>query len=125
MERTVEMRHHTWILLLAMMTLTAGMAEAPPAPDAPAIAEPSTLPMRLDAALDDERHAFAFYRAVMAKHGERRPFSNIIRAEQRHESALLRQYQRLGLTPPANRWTAHAFDVPATFAAACDASVVA
>jgi hypothetical protein len=54
----------------------------------------------LDRAIDDERHAIAFYTAVMAKHGERRPFSNIINAERRHEAALLEQYERLGLDVP-------------------------
>ena len=30
----------------------------------------------LDRAIGDERHAIAFYTAVMAKHGGRRPFPN-------------------------------------------------
>jgi rubrerythrin len=79
----------------------------------------------LDRAIDDERHAIAFYTAVMAKHGERRPFSNIINAERRHEAALLEQYERLGLDVPANRWADHAFEVHDSFAELCDASAVA
>lgn len=79
----------------------------------------------LDEALDDERKAIAFYARVMAVHGERRPFANIINAERRHEAALLAQYQRLGLEPPADRWSGHTLEVPATIEEACDASVVA
>ena len=87
--------------------------------------KPTTTKDALDIAIDDERHAIAFYEAVMAKHGERRPFANIIHAERRHEAALLAQYERLNLKPPSNRWGDHKFDVPDTFAEACDASIVA
>lgn len=85
----------------------------------------STLQSALDTAIDDERHAVAFYKAVMKTHGERRPFVNIIRAERRHEAALLQQYSRLGLTAPEDRWLGHVFDVPASFADVCDLSAVA
>jgi rubrerythrin len=79
----------------------------------------------LDRALDDERRAIAFYDAVLERHGERMPFSNIIEAERRHAGALMRQYERLGLEPPADRWSDHPFRVPDSFAEACDMSVVA
>jgi rubrerythrin len=79
----------------------------------------------LDRAIDDERHAMAFYTAVMAKHGDRRPFSKIVNAERRHEAALLEQYKRLGLKLPANRWADHTFEVHDSFAEVCDASAVA
>lgn len=79
----------------------------------------------LDRAIDDERHAIAFYTAVMATHGERRPFSNIINAERRHEAALLEQYERLELEVPDNRWAEHTFEVQDSFAEVCDASAVA
>jgi rubrerythrin len=78
----------------------------------------------LDRAIDDERHAIAFYTAVMAKHGERRPFLNIINAERRHEAALLRQYERLELEVPDSRWADHAFEMQGSFAEVCDASAV-
>ncbi len=61
----------------------------------------------------------------MAKHGERRPFSNIIQAERRHEAALIEQYNRLGLQVPGNRWADHTFIVDDSFAEVCDASAVA
>jgi rubrerythrin len=79
----------------------------------------------LDRAIDDERRAIAFYTAVIAKHGERPPFSNIISAERRHEAALIEQHRRLGLEVPRDRWAEHKFEVEKTFAELCDASVVA
>lgn len=89
--------------------------------------QPGTADLReaLDRAIDDERHAIAFYTAVMEKHGQRRPFSNIINAERRHEAALLAQYARLNLEPPTNRWPDHEFEVADSFAEVCDASAVA
>lgn len=114
-------------LALAAGTLFGLTPQATP-PSPPAASAPEgqpTLRRALDTALDDERRARAFYAAVMRAHGERRPFANIIRAESRHEAALLAQHERLGLTAPADRWADHAFEVPASFAEACDASVVA
>lgn len=89
--------------------------------------EPQAHPAQaaLDEAIDDERHAIAFYAAVMEQFGERRPFSRIIEAERRHEGALLKQYERLSLTPPDDAWADHEFIVPATFQEACDIAVVA
>ena len=106
----------TAVTVLVPITL---MASAPGEPARHDIQE------ALDRAIDDERHAIAFYTAVMAKHGQRRPFSNIINAEGRHEAALLEQYRRLGLDVPVNRWTDHTFKVPDSFAEVCDASAVA
>ena len=76
-------------------------------------------------ALDDERHAIAFYEAVMAQYGLRRPFSNIVNAERRHANALLAQYQRLGLSVPADRWAEATIEVPESFQAACASSAEA
>jgi rubrerythrin len=82
----------------------------------------SDVQQALDRALDDERHAIAFYEAVITRFGERRPFTNIVRAERRHADALLQQYPRLGLKPPEDRWQAQPVAVPDTFAEACDAA---
>ncbi len=76
-------------------------------------------------ALDDERHAIAMYRAVMEKFGNVRPFSNIVRAEERHEAALLRLFRAYRLDVPDDRWADHEFDLPATLAEACAASAKA
>jgi rubrerythrin len=118
-----------------MLTLTAATVSMPmmsiactPQPQ-PEITESApaeiTLEEALAIAIDDERHARAFYEAVLAKHGQRRPFSKIVQAERRHEAMLLAQYQRLGLTPPPDTWVDKTIKVPDTFAHACDASVVA
>jgi rubrerythrin len=122
---------HALLALAALAPLIVPAAsEVPPRDGQGASAvvepdEPSALQRRLDTALDDERHAIAFYRAVMGEFGERRPFSNIIHAERRHANALLAQYERLGLLPPHDRWAEHAFALPDSFADACDAAVVA
>lgn len=71
------------------------------------------------AALDDERKAEAFYRAVIAKLGEIRPFSNIVNAEVRHQTMLLPLLKRYGIAVPANPYDGAHFDVPATRAEAC------
>lgn len=77
----------------------------------------------LHEALDDERHAIAFYTAVIDKLGNVRPFVNIVRAEERHEAALLRLFEAYGLDVPKDRWADYEFDVPDTRAAACAVSV--
>jgi rubrerythrin len=113
------------VLALLVLPLLLGV-RAPSQPgSAPTPQPPSSLQQALDRALDDERHAIAFYDAVMRTHGERRPFSNIIRAERRHEAALLGQYERLGLSPPPDRWASHTFEIPKSFAEVCDAAAVA
>lgn len=78
----------------------------------------------LTEALDDEYRARATYRAVIAKFGPVRPFTNIVEAEERHIEALLRQYARLGLQPPPDKW-AEAVDVPESLEAACARGVEA
>lgn len=107
------------MLLVLAFSLAVGPADKAKA------TKKDKLKQALDRAIDDERHARAFYEAVMKKHGEYRPFSNIVYAERRHEAALLGQYERLGLTPPADTWKGKRIDVPDTFAEACDASAVA
>lgn len=87
----------------------------------------AALRLALERALDDERHAIAFYEAILDRFGERRPFSNIVHAERRHADALIRQFGRLGLAIPADRHSSKdaTFNVPATFAEACDAAEIA
>lgn len=77
----------------------------------------------LHEALDDERHAIAFYTAVIDKLGNVRPFVNIVRAEERHETALVRLLAMYDLDVPKDHWADHEFDVPDTRVAACAASV--
>lgn len=58
----------------------------------------------LVAALNDEFLARATYTQVIADFGEVRPFSNIIRAEQRHIDALLLLFDRYGIEVPEDPW---------------------
>jgi hypothetical protein len=60
-------------------------------------------------ALMDERRAHDTYMAVLARHGQVRPFVNIVQAESRHEAALEAAMQRHGVEIPADRPT----DLPA------------
>jgi hypothetical protein len=54
----------------------------------------------LAAALADERRAHAEYLSVIERHGEVRPFVNIVSAEERHISHLLDLFDRYGLELP-------------------------
>ncbi len=96
-----------------------------PAAVGPRTLVPEPLVEALAEALDDERHAIAFYEAVMATYGVRRPFANIVNAERRHEQALLAQYRRLGLEVPPNRRRADEIEVPSSFREACRLSAEA
>jgi hypothetical protein len=51
----------------------------------------------LRAALADERQAQAFYNNVMAKHGQVRPFANIVHAEVRHAAVVESLMSRHGV----------------------------
>ncbi len=53
-------------------------------------------------ALDDEYKAWSLYNNIIKNHGEVRPFSNIIRAEKHHQSALIELLENYGLSVPAN-----------------------
>ncbi len=79
----------------------------------------------LISALEDERKAEATYRAALAKFPDARPFSNIINAEQRHESFLLPLFAKYGVATPANQFDPAKISVPETLAEACKAGVVA
>ncbi|MDE3027639.1 MAG: hypothetical protein KGH84_04515 [Paracoccaceae bacterium] len=80
------------------------------------------------AALDDEYQAFATYQAVMEKIGAQRPFSNIIRAEQRHIDLVAAVLKDAGEPIPANPYldgTKPRPVAPATRAEACKVGVQA
>lgn len=62
----------------------------------------------LRAAWLDERRAQAFYGAVLEKHGQVRPFTNILNAEKRHEQAVATLMDRYGVSKPSKDST----DVP-------------
>lgn len=62
------------------------------------------------------------YRDAIGVFGPVQPFSNVARAEDRHASALLRQFRRLDVHTPEARWAGHV-EAPASMAAACEAAV--
>lgn len=63
--------------------------------------------------LMDERLAQTFYNAVMAKHGQVRPFSNIVHAEERHAAVVESLMKRHDVPIPAGMPT-NVPAVPAT-----------
>lgn len=78
----------------------------------------------LKRALDDEYHAIAVYQKVIDTFGPVAPFSNILKAEQQHATAVIRLMQKYGVTVPPNPWLGNTptFD---TVAEACAAGVEA
>ena len=76
------------------------------------------------AALDDEYKAEATYQAVLDKHGDVRPFSNIILAEQRHQEMVKAEMDRRGWAYGPNPYTG-TIKAPATLLEACQTGVTA
>ena len=76
-------------------TLPAGQSTAISAGEADALRE----------TLQDERLAQAFYNAVISKHGDVRPFTNIVQAEARHATLIEQLMTRHGVTIPTDAVT--------------------
>ncbi|HNG93526.1 MAG TPA: hypothetical protein PLB32_12060, partial [Acidobacteriota bacterium] len=57
----------------------------------------------LISAIDDERQAQAYYAAVLAKFGQVRPYTQLVKAEARHEEILVRYCEQNGIEVPANQ----------------------
>ncbi|MGD9642751.1 MAG: DUF2202 domain-containing protein [Elusimicrobiales bacterium] len=62
-----------------------------------------SLEKMLTFALEDEYLARAEYRVIMGKFGAARPFSNIIKAEERHIKWLLPLFKKYGFKAPADK----------------------
>lgn len=73
----------------------ASTDQAAATPVSPAVAQ------ALNETLMDERRAQAFYTRVMERHGQVRPFMNIVRAEARHAAVVESLMNRHGVTVPA------------------------
>jgi len=83
-----------------------------------AAADPdATIAQMLRYAIEDEYLARAEYAVIMAKFGELRPFSNIIRAEESHIAYLRDAFADASLTVPADL-AASRVSAPATLLAA-------
>jgi hypothetical protein len=80
------------------------------------------LSMMLTFALQDEYLARGEYAKVMEKFGKRRPFVNIIKAEERHISWLKPLFNKYNVAIPADRGLEFA-KVPATFTEALQTGV--
>jgi rubrerythrin len=78
----------------------------------------------LHAALDDEYHARATYRAVLDAFGDVRPFINIVESEERHIEALTRQCQEHGIEIPGDKWAGQV-SAPDSLLEACKNAVKA
>jgi len=83
-----------------------------------------SLDQALRAALDDEYHARALYRAILDKFGELRPFVNIIESEERHIQALKRQCEKHGVAVPPDTWPERV-SAPESVERACEDAVKA
>lgn len=75
-------------------------------------------------AIHDEYRARALYTAVIDKFGAVRPFSNIVRAEDRHASLWNTLFTQYGLPIPTDSFAGN-ITVPDTFQAACRLGVEA
>jgi hypothetical protein len=122
---------NTWMLailaiLIAISAFAPGLAAASPAygaAGAAAVADSElTLGAMLTFALQDEYLARGEYQKIMATFGERRPFSNIVKAEEQHIAWLVPLFEKYGVKLPPDRGQELA-QVPETFSAALLAGV--
>jgi rubrerythrin len=74
------------------------------------------------AALDDEYHARATYRAILDAFGEVRPFVNIVQSEERHIQALKRQCEKHAIPVPDDKWAGRV-SAPESLQRACEDAV--
>lgn len=58
----------------------------------------------LKMALDDEFRAYEAYTSVIEKFGAQTPFTNIVEAEQRHQKALIKLFEKYDVAIIENRW---------------------
>ncbi len=106
-----------------VLLLAAGCASSQPTCTSCACVAPAGAPTAVDArtadalreVLMDERRAQAFYSSVMARHGQVRPFANIVHAEERHAAVIEALMTRHGVAIPPGA-PANPPDVPATVA---------
>lgn len=70
----------------------------------PAGSLPEEVEGALNDAIQDEYKAHSTYEKVIGKFGSARPFSMIIRAEEKHISSLKALFDKYGLEIPENEW---------------------
>jgi rubrerythrin len=94
-------------------------ATPPAKPDVPNVTASEDLKQALLEALADERRARATYKAGIDKFDNPRPFSNVVKAEARHESFLLELFAKYGFEVPENQFSGKSMDVLSTVAENC------
>lgn len=102
------------VVTLCTSTLTA-FAETPYGAEAVDEYRTYTLPEMLTIAIEDEYLAYARYENVIRKFGNIRPFTNILKAEAMHISALNPLFDKYGVSLPENKARNHVVE-PATLA---------
>ena len=107
----------------SLMEPASASATPPAKPDVPNVTAPENLKQALLEALADERRAHATYKAVIDKFGNPRPFSNIVKAEARHESFLLELFVKYGFEVPENQFSGKSIAVSATVTENCAMAV--
>ena len=105
-------------LLAGSCSAVSGETQRPVGPS-----ENSASTDALALALEDEYRAEAMYEAVMAAHGEVRPFSNIIQAERRHSARVREKMTRLGIKFSDTNPFLGKIKAPATLLDACQQGV--
>ena len=106
----------------ALLTMACSAAPSEAQPSETSTASPADADA-LVLALEDEYRAEATYDAVMAAHGEVRPFSNIIQAEQRHSERVRAEMSRLGIEYSDTNPFIGKITAPTTLLAACQQGV--
>jgi hypothetical protein len=79
----------------------------------------------MERTIQDEYHAENIYLRVLEDFGEVRPFTNVVRAEQRHSEAIAGLFLNRGLDVPASRWNLGNVPRFDSLSAACSAAVQA
>jgi hypothetical protein len=79
----------------------------------------------MERAIEDEYHAEAIYLKVTEDFGNVWPFSNIVRAEQRHSEAVAGLFLNRGMAVPTSRWNLGNVPRFDSLAEACAAAVQA
>lgn len=96
-----------------------------PSPVGAPTATGALLEAMLNATLQDEYHAEATYRRVIAEHGQVWPFVNIVNAEARHAASIAGLFTSRGLTAPPSTWTTDNVSGFASVREACGAAAQA
>jgi hypothetical protein len=110
-------RSRTWLAVAAMMLGGLALAAAGEDP------LDETVQAAITEALQDEYQGEAVYARVLKDHGEIRPFSRVVYAEQRHADFLEVLFEDRGLAVPENGWAGAEVPSYASVQEACAAAV--